>query len=64
MTVDNLTRLVGAESAVMTLAKVPEFYYEISKVVLNKASDDIADADQVINFFVIMNSRQLIIAIY
>jgi hypothetical protein len=47
MTIDNLTRLVAAEAAILTLAKVPECYFEISKIILNKASDDISDADQV-----------------
>ena len=47
MTIDNLKSLVAAESLTQTLTKVPEFYLEIAKVILNKASDDIPDADQV-----------------
>lgn len=47
MNIENLTRMVAAEAAIQTLTRVPEHYVEISKIILNKASDDIADADQV-----------------
>lgn len=58
MTIDNLTRLVSAEATVLTLNKVPEHYLEISKIILNKASDDIADADQLMTLVMDLRDRR------
>jgi GINS complex subunit 2 len=58
MTLDNLTRLVAAEASLPTLTKVPEFYLETSKVILNKASDDIADSDQLMTLIMDLKDRR------
>jgi hypothetical protein len=58
MTIDSLKRLVVAEGEVLTLAKVPEHYLEISRVVLNKASDDIADSDQLMTLVMDLKDKR------
>jgi hypothetical protein len=58
MTVDNLTRMNAAEGAVLTLTKVPEHFVEIAKIILNKASDDIADADQLMTLIMDLKDRR------
>jgi|EndMetStandDraft_8_1072994.scaffolds.fasta_scaffold896358_1 GINS complex subunit 2 len=58
MSVDNLTRMVAAEASVLTLTKVPEYYVETGKIILNKASDDISDADQLMTLIMDLKDRR------
>ncbi|KAI6183043.1 DNA replication complex GINS protein PSF2 [Aphelenchoides bicaudatus] len=58
MNIENLTRMVAAEAAIQTLTRVPEHYVEISKIILNKASDDIADADQLMTLIMDLRDKR------
>ena len=58
MTVDNLNRMVAAETDAPTLTNVPEYYFETAKIILNKASDDITDADQLMTLVMDLKDRR------
>ncbi|CAD6184851.1 unnamed protein product [Caenorhabditis auriculariae] len=47
MTVDELKQILAAENEIMPLTQLPDFFFELSHILVREAHDDIKDVDQV-----------------